>query len=42
MAPTRYLYIWELVKRFEDADVAKELMEGPRYGVSNVGVEEDE
>lgn len=42
VAPTRYLYIWELVKRFEDADVAKELMEGPRYGVSNVGVEEHE
>lgn len=42
VASTRYLYIWELVKKFEDAEVAKELMEGPRYGVSRIGVEEDE
>lgn len=42
VAPTRYLYIWELVKRFEDAEVAKELMEGPRYGVSRIDFEENE
>lgn len=41
VAPTRYLYIFELVKRFEEPEVARELMEGPRFGVSRVGLEDE-
>ena len=37
VAPTRFLYILELVKEFEDPHVARELLEGPKYGESRNG-----
>lgn len=37
VAPTRYLYIIELVRRFEEPGVAEELLAGPRFGESRNG-----
>lgn len=37
VAPTRYLYIMELVSRFEEPGVAEELLAGPRFGESRNG-----
>lgn len=36
VAQAKYLYIMELVKEFEDPLVAEELLQGPRYGESNL------
>ena len=36
VAQAKYVYIMELVKEFEDPQVAEELLRGPRYGESNL------
>lgn len=36
VAQAKYHYIMELVKEFEDPQVAEELLRGPRYGESNL------